>query len=813
MLKIKKFWPIILIAFLVVVFFWKFFFRGLIPFPADFVVGVYYPWLDYNWGFPTGVPVKNPLLADVPSFIYPLKSYVADLLNQGKMPLWNPLQFGGYPLLANFQSGVLNPTNLLYLFLSKPQAWAWQVMLQPFLIAIFTYLFLRNLPLSKISSLFGATIFAFSGFSLIWLEYVTQGYVIAFIPLLLFLLDKWLEKKRLAWGLFFSLALSLQVFMGYPQVTIYTLALVLFYFWFRLEFKILSINSAKTHFWLGGWVLLGLALSASQLIPGWELLTLSQRVGEGVTGGFEIAFLPWRQLVSLIAPDFFGNPATHNYWGPGDYTNGAGYSGIVGLILALAAVFWSKKRKLIYFFCGLLVASFVLALPTPLARLISETGLLGMKAAAATRILCLANLSVAVLAALAIESLLQEKKKIKTLGVPLFFVLIILGLMIGIFLARQTMITSMIEPMGHSGQEFIESWTANLKISLRNLVLPLFFSVALFVLLWLAKIRFLRKLAIWSIFFLLTFELFRFGWKYTPFSESRIIFPTTPVIEFLQKQEKPVRINTGDAIPISMWMPYGLESASGYDAVYPQRWAQLINVINGGRATRMMGRYGAIERYDSRIFDLTNSCYLLSVKQVKKDGRVVPDKAGEPGRLFQLTKLEKVFEDGTVEVLENKECLPRAWMADDYQVETDEEKILNLLNNSEFNLNKKIVLEEELLFQREEKKEISEEGKLVWRKDKPIEKIVQVETINPGFLFLANSYYPGWKAFIDGKETKIYRADFAFQAIFMPRGKHTACFIYDPQSFKIGAAISLLSLFFTGGLLIYERGIKKTRKK
>lgn len=63
--KIKKFlfyWPIILIVLLVFAFFWKFFVKGLIPIPADITVGMYFPWLDYKWGYVVGVPVKNSLI-------------------------------------------------------------------------------------------------------------------------------------------------------------------------------------------------------------------------------------------------------------------------------------------------------------------------------------------------------------------------------------------------------------------------------------------------------------------------------------------------------------------------------------------------------------------------------------------------------------------------------------------------------------------------------------------------------------------------------------------------------------------------------
>ena len=65
----------------------------------------------------------------------------------------------------------------------------------------------------------------------------------------------------------------------------------------------------------------------------------------------------------------------------------------------------------------------------------------------------------------------------------------------------------------------------------------------------------------------------------------------------------------------------------------------------------------------------------------------------------------------------------------------------------------------------------------------------------PGFLVLSDTYYPGWKAHVDGKLSRIYRADYTLRAVYLEPGKHIVKFIYDPFSFKIGAAITLVTLF------------------
>jgi len=245
--------------------------------PGDFVLGVYHPWLDYKWGnFIAGVPVKNPLLADVPSLFYPLKIYSTHFLKAGHIPLWNPLLFNGYPLLATFQSSVLNPFNAFFIYFKDTLAWTLFIAFQPLLSAVFMYLFLRQQKLSVSASLLGGIAYAFSGFSLIWLEYGIHGYVMAYIPLLLFLASRFIDSPRPAiWGTLASAVVALQIFSGYPQITLYTLILIPTWTVFK--------NLKKTIL-LCVFLGLGLALSSVQLLPGLELFQNSQRIREQVAG-------------------------------------------------------------------------------------------------------------------------------------------------------------------------------------------------------------------------------------------------------------------------------------------------------------------------------------------------------------------------------------------------------------------------------------------------------------------------------------------------------------------------------------------------
>ena len=72
---------------------------------------------------------------------------------------------------------------------------------------------------------------------------------------------------------------------------------------------------------------------------------------------------------------------------------------------------------------------------------------------------------------------------------------------------------------------------------------------------------------------------------------------------------------------------------------------------------------------------------------------------------------------------------------------------------------------------------------------------IAIELDNDGFLVLSDTYYPGWKAFIDGKETTIYKTDYILRSILLEKGAHSVEFIYDPISFKIGYIITLSTTF------------------
>lgn len=766
-----------MITAVILVFFYPIWLENKVALPADITVGAYYPWLDYKYeGFPAGVPIKNPITTDVISFMYPMQTYAIKILKSGQWPLWNNLILGGIPLLANFQSAPFSLVNIFYLFLPNLDAWNLQIILQLILAAVFTYLLLREFERTKLASVAGGIFYGFSGFLMIWLEWNGHSLTAAFFPLIILLTLKILKTFQVKWGVLLAITLALQIFSGYPQIILYQfMALLLLVIIF--DRKILF--NVKKLFILGIFFFLGISLAAIQIIPAAELLSFSQRGVEDVLN--TSAFLPWQQIITFIAPDYFGNHATGNYWGSGDYTLNTGFSGVVVFILASLGFLTFKKEKAAKFSLGLIILALVICLPNPLSIFLKESGLLGLQAASAHRALFLMNLGFALLAAFGIDSInkVSLKSVIRSMYLP--------GILLGGYVLATLLMMFLIKQDPVFGIEIYR----NLMIGLRNLFVPSLTLVATGTLLML-NLRLKRNQIISVLVIAIAvFELFRFGWKFTPFAERQLVFPSTPVLEFLQKQEKPFRVVAEDAIPINMMMAYNLETLEGYDAVYPINIAKYISALNSGSAENLpMGRYGSVDNLDSNLLDIANSKYILALKRGNDNS---PDENGQVPEEFK--SFDEVFSDKTVVVLENKNVIPRARIFHNFEIIEDSTKQLETLIDQNFPVNDKLILDEDPGIS------IATGSETVSTVEEFNKKVLQVNSSSNGLLFIGDSFYPGWKAYVDNKETKILRANYNFMAIPVEAGEHMVEVQYLPDSFEKGKMISLISAIILLGVI------------
>ena len=84
---------------------------------------------------------------------------------------------------------------------------------------------------------------------------------------------------------------------------------------------------------------------------------------------------------------------------------------------------------------------------------------------------------------------------------------------------------------------------------------------------------------------------------------------------------------------------------------------------------------------------------------------------------------------------------------------------------------------------------------------------IEVETPSPGILILGDTYYPGWKAEIDGKGAPIFRANYLLRGIAVGPGSHRVRFFYIPFPFYLGFGFTLIA----GAMIVWCLKQKKKR--
>ncbi|MGB9613356.1 MAG: YfhO family protein, partial [Candidatus Margulisiibacteriota bacterium] len=89
--------------------------------------------------------------------------------------------------------------------------------------------------------------------------------------------------------------------------------------------------------------------------------------------------------------------------------------------------------------------------------------------------------------------------------------------------------------------------------------------------------------------------------------------------------------------------------------------------------------------------------------------------------------------------------------------------------------------------------------------DQANEVMIKTFLSKPGYLFMSDTYYPGWRVFVDGKESRILKADNLFRAVKLREGKHSVRFVYEPFSFKLGAVISFVTFLLIGAIAVSGR--------
>ena len=367
--------------------------------------------------FSTGECISSPG-QDISLQFFRWRYFGFSRIAEGVFPFWNPHIFAGTPFFSNPQSALLYPLNILYLVFPTCLAINISSFFHLGLSGWFCYLLARWMKRSRVASFLAGFVYAFCAPQIMHLYagHVTVNCVLPWIPLIIMLIMRIAEnptgKKALAASLVFAVAFL----AGHPQYIYYMLiavALFWLYRWIELrrDKKFLS-NQIRFTGILISVMILGMLLSAVQILPTMSYTRQSIRAGGLSMFRAGLLSLPPRHLITFIAPWIFGSDIGGNYTGMWNEWEMTAYCGIITVLLAFFSLAGKERRKTAYLWL-LIIVGLVLALGnhTPLFSILYHA-LPGYRMFRGhAKAIILVNLALGLLGAFGFDALMKKIRK------------------------------------------------------------------------------------------------------------------------------------------------------------------------------------------------------------------------------------------------------------------------------------------------------------------------------------------------------------------------------------------------------------------
>jgi hypothetical protein len=749
-------------------------FLGRIMSPADMLL-LMLPWksLAPQFGF---TQPHNPMLDPIQQYL-PWRIYAVQSLRAGLVPLWNPYSFLGTPFLANLQSTLLYPPNVLFLIFGAAHGFGVSAIFHLAMGGLFMLAFLRALGLRPAAGVFSALVFMFNGYTVAWLEYPTLSlWTFMWLPGILLCYERALQQPRSAWPALCALLVGMQFLGGHLQISSYLMLVFAIYALVR-AIALRSSRSVGALLLALAPVAFGLALAAGQVLPTMELARYSGRVSRGPA--LTTAF-PLTHFVLYLMPNFFGNPVHYNYWGqyrdPSaiNFFETAAYVGILPLLLAA----WSLRRwreQSFAFFAALTIVAVLAAVGSPVYYALYAV-LPGFRELAGLgRILCLAAFGIAGLAAMGLDDLLAREQPVPVGRAPIIFaaaaVLLVGGLWYVLGPVAQTAFGS-----GFAGYQLVQiaAFAALLAASLALLAVrgrlraPAFAAAAIA---------------------LVAVDLFGFGIGFNPFVSAKLAYPAIGPIPWLQRHAGHDRVTSLateglDWFPHNASMIYGLRDIHGSDSLRVASSFALVSPPDGNQSQ--------YPNPDSPLLDRLGVRYLVTERPLSGKWRLV--------------------HDGEAPVYENTRVQPRAYLELPL-VDHGSQRAevggagLSLPPPPEGRPQAPLVrrgMPEGVQVRvqhgagrlKPAPPDSASSGAAVsFTRDEADHVVLEASAPAQGAtLILTDSYFPGWRAWVDRSPARVERVGEGFRGVVLAAGNHTVEMRYRPASYRVGLFVSLVAL-------------------
>ena len=683
--------------------------------------------------------------------LYPVWAGIARNLRHGALSLWATQLMAGDPIIAESQYGVLNPLNWWVFLFSPIPHWVMSLrgMLSLWLAGWGMYVYVRRSPLwglSRAAALVGATAYMFSDSFVVHLGHPPIDDAMAWLPWSFYAVDRALQHPRRA--ALAGIPPALMILAGHYQAASYGLAAVALYGLWRL-----SEMPAPQKSLLGLMVaaLVALALALPVLLPGIERYPLTERAILHVQ--------QWRgyqwdvaQMADWVAAGFHGSNAA-TFWGPRARVE-SGSVGIAALSLAVVGLLSNLRRKrgwLLLVLGGLAVAM-AMGYDGPLYPWLARVDAIARMDKTA-RAIYVFSFAVALAAAAGTDALPRRKRSLPPL------LMLYLGLA-GVLLTQ-------------AGRWSAAAPSAAMQLHAAQSLRQAGVILALACLLMGAAARRLP----WGktgLVLLVLGELIAVG----SLAEMDPHQPTapSPVIAYLKQDPGWFRVDV-DGKARGLMSPAVLQ---GYGFEVPQGSGDPLELFSYTQF------YWAVPYKGAPVYQLFGVKYIIVPK----------------GALPGGDGIWPVFQDDPhVDVHLNTNAMNRIWLVYHTQPVRSIEEARTVLFAQDFDPLAVATVENGPALQEQG------QGQLQVLSYGPNRVRFGVQTSAPALLVLSDMFYPGWRGWVDGQATAIYKTDGIFRGVLVPAGQHVVEMRFFPRGLGRGLTAAAFALLLLGWTQWGERGL------
>lgn len=737
-------------------------------------------------------------------------------------PTWDWLTNGGTTEGGGTISlQLLYYRSVLFWLLPLPSSIAWFMVLHLFFGGLGTYCYCRAIGLRPLAALGAGLIFALAPeqSSLINAGHVQKIATISFAPWVFCCLEKGMLSRRLVWFLTAAVLLALQFFNMHWQIAYYTCLAVALYGLGRLyaEYRGITVDrwkvTSRLVLFQAVMLLFFLSAVAISLIP---LADWSKETTRGVQsganqgkGGLQVDeamawSLPPEELATFVVPGLFGFSRQEGaydtqdikayYWGRMVFTQTSDYLGLLPwLLLPLVLLF--RRDQYVWLMLALALGGILFSLGkyTPVYWWLYKN-LPGVNHFRVPKMmLFVTGFALAVLTGMGLQQLLDSRdrneQRLQQYLSWSWGGILLLVLCWGLVLATGMAGLKLFSPLIFQPSRF-ESGVRLVQQRWDNILLELgiasCFAIGYGLIIW----RFVRgSLAgFWAVLLLLGLLLMDLGRVNSKFQvlqqmPEQVLSRPTPTMEYLKRNLHEGRLLVSDGGDPMQYVTQGLAVAYTSNPVQMQRWQDYLELL----------------RLDSRLPDMMNIKYV-----------VYPAAAFGRDQLRLVPHYQPAFAspDGSQLVLENRLVLPKAWLVEHVELLPNVAERLARLQSASFDPSRIALVERQpslLLPQQTD----SHPSQVILGHFSPNELVLTVENKANSLLVLGEKYHKGWYALVDGKDVSIERVNHILRGVYLPAGRHTVEFRFDPLPFKIGKWLTLGSFVLFAAVAVREWWLRR----